>query len=81
MNPSCPAAANGPGRPCGGTGCSLGAALPPVTELASQIGEFGRGERSQDDDFDELDMTSRQLASAHVMCDPRELFKGLGGPG
>jgi Resolvase, N terminal domain len=30
----------------------LDAALPPVLELQSQIGEFGRGERSGNDDFD-----------------------------
>jgi hypothetical protein len=29
----------------------LNAALPPVYELRSSIGEFGRGERFQDIDF------------------------------
>jgi hypothetical protein len=35
-------------------GLGLDAALPPVLDLPSEIGEFGRGERSRNDDFDEL---------------------------
>jgi len=30
----------------------LDAALPRVLELKAKVGEFGRGERSQNDDFD-----------------------------
>ena len=38
----------------------LDAALPPILELRSQIGEFGRGERSQNDDFDDPRLISSQ---------------------
>ena len=56
----------------------LAAALPAVFELSCSIAEFGRGERSQDDDFDEIELIRSAIRRARR--ETRQVCGWGGGP-